>query len=1267
MRFLLLLIFVFIRFLSNSQCDVTITASTTVVPCGGGPVTLTANGSGFSTVLLDNDFDGGTAGPGWNVSPAGQFNNPCDPSVDGGTYMWMGSSTAAPRTLETVGMDLSCGGDVCFLLDYSTQGGASPCEGPDLTNEGVYFEYSIDGGASWLTIEYFEPNTTGCINANNAGSGCDGNYTAWGEFCYPIPAGAQTTNTIFHWFQDGSSGTTNDHWGIDNVTITAQGCGSAYYDWDNIPGTVGPAGDPAAQTINVVSDTTLTVCYTDGGGFNCCESVTITVLGMGLPTINATDETCLGDNDGVATITANGGSPNYTFIITSGPSSPSDQNSASAATYNGLIPGNYTVDITDNGGCTVSDAFTINAGPSCCIMTVSSVVVNNACNQVNTSCDGSATANQQDGLGVITYQWFDGGGNPIAGQTAATATGLCAGNYSVEVTDDVPCTITENITITEPTALEFTSVTIDATCGANNGSLTLTASGGTAPYQYSINGGVLQSSGSFPNILGSNYTCLVQDNNGCQYTEVVIVSNSGGQTITSVVLTQPLCNGDLNGTIVINVTGGSSPVTYSINGGATQTSNTFSGLAGNTYNILTEDASGCQAADIGVLIDPDPIAYAVNGVDLDCYQVCIGELDVLNITGGDGTYQYSNDAGVSFGAVSTFSNLCAGNYEIQVQDGNGCTVISPEVISEPVELTWAFTFSNPTCFGGIDGWANVIPEGGSVTAGYIHNWTPSSIASTSTPFAQNIPSGNYSLTVLDDNGCQLQTSFTLVDPTQILIDNVTIIDEACAGDCAGSLDIAAGNAIDFEINGPGGSVNNGIGMFSNLCAGSYDITVLDINNCPAIQTVLISAQNPINITTSNDTIICIGGTASVSANANGGVGALTYVWDNGLPSLTANNVSPSSTTTYSVYAEDANGCVSSIESIVVSLNPALSVSAFSDQSICEGENASISALANGGNGGPYTYSWDQGIGSGGMQTVAPSVTTTYTVTANDGCETPAASASITITVNLLPSPSFTPNLTDGCVPLDVEFTETVSVAGYSCYWDFGDGNVSTDCGIVSHQFTSTGCYDVELTLTSVEGCLNTIAYPSLVCVHEYPVPDFEFGPQPTTFVESTISFTNTSSANATDFLWEFGDMGMLGTENSVNSSFTFDNQVPGTYPVCLTATTQYGCSADTCNTVVIDDVFLIYVPNSFTVDGDGLNEEFFPVISGYDPLSYHMYIFNRWGELIWETGYSNPKWDGTDQKSGVISQTDVYVWKIILKDKTSGDQKEFIGHVTLLR
>ncbi|MBL4578184.1 MAG: hypothetical protein JKX74_06890, partial [Flavobacteriales bacterium] len=139
--FLVLVVFLFGEE-GKSQCVITATASPTTLPCGGGTVNLTASGSGFTTTLLDNNFDNGTAGPGWTASPAGQFNNPCDPSFDGNTYMWMGSGTSAPRTLETVAMDVSCGGDICFYLDFAIQGAASPCEGPDLTNEGVYFEYS---------------------------------------------------------------------------------------------------------------------------------------------------------------------------------------------------------------------------------------------------------------------------------------------------------------------------------------------------------------------------------------------------------------------------------------------------------------------------------------------------------------------------------------------------------------------------------------------------------------------------------------------------------------------------------------------------------------------------------------------------------------------------------------------------------------------------------------------------------------------------------------------------------------------------------------------------------------------------------------------------------------------------------------------------------------------------------------------------------------------------------------------------------------------
>ena len=156
----------------------------------------------------------------------------------------------------------------------ATQGHSSPCEGPDLSNEGVYLEYSTNGGTSWTTIFYFQPQS----------------YTSWAQYCYPIPSAAQTTSTIFQWWQSGSSGSSYDHWGIDNVTIDAVNCNSLWYDWSHVSGTTGPIGDDSTQTVNVISDTTFTVCYTDGQGFSCCESITITVQGMGPPIVNTTDE-----------------------------------------------------------------------------------------------------------------------------------------------------------------------------------------------------------------------------------------------------------------------------------------------------------------------------------------------------------------------------------------------------------------------------------------------------------------------------------------------------------------------------------------------------------------------------------------------------------------------------------------------------------------------------------------------------------------------------------------------------------------------------------------------------------------------------------------------------------------------------------------------------------------------------------------------------------------------------------------------------------------
>jgi gliding motility-associated-like protein len=244
----------------------------------------------------------------------------------------------------------------------------------------------------------------------------------------------------------------------------------------------------------------------------------------------------------------------------------------------------------------------------------------------------------------------------------------------------------------------------------------------------------------------------------------------------------------------------------------------------------------------------------------------------------------------------------------------------------------------------------------------------------------------------------------------------------------------------------------------------------------------------------------------------------------------------------------------------------------------------------------------------------------------------------------------------------VNFTNATTTPG-TCTWDFGDGSsgVSGDCN-PSYTYTEEGCFDVTLGYLTLEGCKVDTTLVNYVCTSAPPVADFTMNPNPTTITNTLVNFTNQSSANSSSFNWVFGDG--FGTSTDVNPTYVYPNTQPGSYEVCLTAATNAGCEHTTCQIVVVNDEFLIYVPNAFTPDGDGLNDVFMPVINGYEVESFKMYIFNRWGEMIFETSFPNVGWDGT--YLGNPPKQDVYVWRIEVKDAVSGEKKQFHGHVTLL-
>lgn len=261
----------------SQNCEINVSSSASEVLCGDC-VTLTAYGSSTGQVILDEDFNSGGFGTGWNSTPgAVNFNNPCSGSgVDGTTHAWMDNNTSVPRTLISQPYDLSgatAGVSICFDLLFAEQGDASPCEGPDEADEGVFLEYSIDGGATWITIHYFDPN-----------GGHDAQLINWNNWCFELPAAAITTNTIIRWNQTADSGANYDHWGIDNVQIFQNDI-SAEVEWIadaslDFPGYSYGIGNGGGDNPNLLCPSvsgTYTAQITTGLGDVCSEDIEIVV------------------------------------------------------------------------------------------------------------------------------------------------------------------------------------------------------------------------------------------------------------------------------------------------------------------------------------------------------------------------------------------------------------------------------------------------------------------------------------------------------------------------------------------------------------------------------------------------------------------------------------------------------------------------------------------------------------------------------------------------------------------------------------------------------------------------------------------------------------------------------------------------------------------------------------------------------------------------------------------------------------------------------
>lgn len=503
-----------------------------------------------------------------------------------------------------------------------------------------------------------------------------------------------------------------------------------------------------------------------------------------------------------------------------------------------------------------------------------------------------------------------------------------------------------------------------------------------------------------------------------------------------------------------------------------------------------------------------------------------------------------------------------------------------------------------------------------------------------------IAAGTYDVTLtVDFNGCvSISTQTVTIFPNPII--NAGLDVSVCQGN---SITLSASGGLNYVWNDP--IVINNV-PFIPTANGSYTVTGTDINGCEATDQVNLTLTS-IVINGGPDVTICENETVTLS-----GSGGNAYIWNLGVVNTVP--FSPINTQTYTVTGTDANGC-SGTDQVLITVQAAPNVNAGPDQTICVGTSITLAGT------GAINYLWDNGVTNGVSFT--PATTQTYSVTGTDalGCTNIDQT---TITVEIPVAVNFTAPIVSGCAPITVNFNNNSIVpAGANCIWNFGDGTTSTQCASAQHLYDTPGCYDVSLTITTATGCVWSTSITDYICVYAIPVANFSPNPDNISSGDVISQMVN-SSTNASEYIWNFGD-GTTSTEVEPIHSFLVDDNIDS-YEVQLIANSGEGCSDTISRIIKVLPLLVYYVPNTFTPDGNELNQTFQPIFTaGFDPLDFSMTIYNRWGETIFETLNDKIGWDGT--YGGKIVQSGVYTWKIEFKTLSSDERKVLHGHVNLLK
>ncbi len=624
---------------------------------------------------------------------------------------------------------------------------------------------------------------------------------------------------------------------------------------------------------------------------------------------------------------------------------------SNAAEINSKINGtlNYTPYLT-NG--TDSDPATgFQPTGNSCDGVPPTIVLNTFSNATcNGASNGSINITTTNGKAPFVYTWIkEGDANFVS--HAEDPTNIAAGIYHLTVVDGNGTTIYLNasgvihhiqVEIAQPAALTAAAGGTNVSCfGANNGTASVLAAGGTVPYTYLWSNN--QTTAGISNLVAGIYSVTVTDANGCTATSSYQVTQPPILT-ASASGSNNLCFGNTAGTATVIAGGGTAPYTYLWSN--TQTIASISNLATGAYSVTVTDANGCTATSGYEVTAPELLTATPSGTNVSCFGGNNGTASVL-AAGGKLPYTYLWSNGATGSAIS---NLTAASYSVTTTDANGCTATANYLVTQPPLLTVAMTGTTASCNGS----ATATAAGG--TTPYTYLWSNGATTSS----ISNVPAGTYTVTVKDANNCTVPGSFTITGNSPIN-PVATVVNVNCFGGATGTITVTSAGGVApraYNLNGSAFQANN---VFNNLPAGTYVVGVKDANGCSDFVTKTITQPSaPLVVVLDSMRKTCSGvSDGRIYITPTGGSGTKTYSWT-GPNSYTSTVQDPNNVAAgiYSVVVTDSKGCTANL-TVTLATWPAVNVSEAITNVACRGESTgAINVTVTGGTGSGFIYAWN---------------------------------------------------------------------------------------------------------------------------------------------------------------------------------------------------------------------------------------------------------------------------------------------------------------------